>query len=198
MIRFSTRPLLTPQRVGVTLLSGLLLIPTAAFNPEGFVLAHAGHGNEFHADTPSAEAAGAIQVDRETAKRLGLKVEPVSRQRLAFGIKTTGKIEALPNQQVEVTTPVTGTVVKLLVNPGDRVKAGQPVAVMTTPELQNCEPQHWIDGQRRSARYNKPEPICSWHSETWSSNVKLWRLTSNRLKLRSALLRSVMTRIANY
>jgi len=135
LIRFLNRPLLTPQRVGVTLLSGLLLMPTAAFNPEGFVLAHGGHGNEFQAGHPSAEAAGAIQVDSETAKRLGLKVEPVSRQRLAFGIKTTGKIEALPNQQVEVTTPVTGTVVKLLVNPGDRVKAGQPVAVMTTPEL---------------------------------------------------------------
>lgn len=135
MIRFSTRPLLTPQRVGVTLLSGLLLIPTSAFNPEGFVLAHGGHGNEFQAGNPSAGAAGAIQVDSETAKRLGLKVEPVSRQRLAFGIKTTGKIEALPNQQVEVTTPVTGTVVKLLVTPGDRVNAGQPVAVMTTPEL---------------------------------------------------------------
>ena len=30
---------------------------------------------------------------------------------------------------------MTGTVIKLLVNPGDRVAAGQSVAVMTTPEL---------------------------------------------------------------
>ena len=37
--------------------------------------------------------AGAVQVDAETAKRMGSKVEPVARQRLAFGIKTTGKIE---------------------------------------------------------------------------------------------------------
>ena len=98
-------------------------------------MAHGGHGNEFQHGSQPAESAGAIQVDSQTAKRLGLKVEPVSRQRLAFGIKTTGKIEALPNQQVEVTTPVTGTVIKLLVNPGDRVQAGQSVAVMTTPEL---------------------------------------------------------------
>ncbi len=66
---------------------------------------------------------------------MGLKVEAVSRRRLAFGVKTTGKIEALPNQSVEITTPVTGTVIKLLVNPGDSVRAGQPVAVMTAPEL---------------------------------------------------------------
>jgi len=52
----------------------------------------------------SAQSADAIQVDAETMRRLGLKVEPVSRQRLAFGIKTTGQIESLPNQQVEVTT----------------------------------------------------------------------------------------------
>jgi len=53
-------------------------------------------------ESQSAQSADAIQVD-ETMRRLGLKVE-VSRQRLAFGIKTTGQIESLPNQQVEVTT----------------------------------------------------------------------------------------------
>ncbi len=105
----------------------LLTLPIQTF-------AHGGHGNEFKGGQ-AAQSAGAVQVDAETAKRMGLKVEPVSRQQLAFGLKTTGKIEALPNQKVEVTTPVTGTVIKLLVNPGDRVAAGQPVAVMTTPEL---------------------------------------------------------------
>jgi cobalt-zinc-cadmium efflux system membrane fusion protein len=66
---------------------------------------------------------------------MGLKVEPVSRQRLAFGMKTTGQLEALPNQQVEVTTPVGGTVIRLLVRPGETVAAGQAVAIMTSPEL---------------------------------------------------------------
>jgi len=70
--------------------------------------------------------------------RLGL-VEPVSRQRLAFGIKTTGQIESLPNQQVEVTTPVRGTVTRLLVQPGDQVSAGQAVAIATSQNWQNCE-----------------------------------------------------------
>ncbi len=115
------------RRLSGSLLSLLLLtLPLRS-------VAHGGHGNEFGGQ--ATQAAGAVRVDPETAKRMGLKVEPVSRQGLVFGIKTTGKIEALPNQQVEVTTPVTGTVIKLLVNPGDRVEAGQPVAVMTTPEL---------------------------------------------------------------
>ncbi len=98
-------------------------------------IAHGGHGNEFETGSQPTQATGAIQVDPKTAARMGLKVESVSQRRLTFGIKTTGQIEALPNQQVEVTTPVKGTLLRLLVNPGDRVRAGQPVAIMTSPEL---------------------------------------------------------------
>lgn len=111
-----------------TFLTLLLLTPATR------IVAHVGHGNEFQGGS-QAQSAGAIQVDPATTKRLGLKVEPVTRQRLAFGVKTTGQIESLPNQQVEVTTPVGGTVLRLLVKPGDSVQAGQAVAIMTSPEL---------------------------------------------------------------
>jgi cobalt-zinc-cadmium efflux system membrane fusion protein len=113
-----------------TVLSLLLLMMAPQIT-----LAHPGHGNEFQHDSQPAQNAGAIAVDAATAERMGLKVEAVSRQRLAFGIKTTGQIEAQPNQQVAVTTPVGGTVLRLLVKPGERVNAGQPVAIMTSPEL---------------------------------------------------------------
>ena len=116
------------RRLSATLLTlGLL-----AGNPM-VVLAHGGHGDEFKGG--SAQSTGSVQVDAETAQRLGFKVEPVTRQRLAFGVKTTGQIETLPNRQVEVTTPVGGTVLRLLVKPGDAVNAGQPVAIMTSPDL---------------------------------------------------------------
>ena len=116
------------RRLSATLLTlGLL-----AVNPT-VVLAHGGHGDEFKGG--SAQSTGSVQVDAEIAQRLGFKVEPVTRQRLAFGVKTTGQIETLPNRQVEVTTPVGGTVLRLLVKPGDKVNAGQPVAIMTSPDL---------------------------------------------------------------
>ncbi len=132
MLRPSKRfdaPPTAMRRVSSTLLS-LLLLSTPVK-----VLAHGGHGDEFQGGSQATQAEGAIQVDAETAKRIGLKVEPVSRQRLAFGIKATGQIEALPNQQVEVTTPVGGTVLRLLAKPGETVSAGQPVATMTSSEL---------------------------------------------------------------
>ena len=53
-----------------------------------------------------------------------------------MGIKTTGQIETLLSKQVEVTTPITGAkVIELLVEPGALVKQGQPVAVVSSPDL---------------------------------------------------------------
>jgi membrane fusion protein, heavy metal efflux system len=126
-------PCIPPNRsryASASLLGLLLLMATPRIT-----LAHAGHSHEFQGSSQPVQTIGAIQVDVAIAERMGLKVEAVSRQRLAFGINTTGQIEAPPNQQVEVTTPVGGTVLRLLVKPGDRVNTGQPVAVMTSPEL---------------------------------------------------------------
>ncbi len=116
-------------RVSGAILSLILLTaPTS-------VLAHGGHGNEFQGGSEASQATGSIQVDAQTAKRLGIKVEPITPQRLSVGIKATGQIETLPSKKVEVTAPIAGTVVELLVEPGADVKAGQPVAVLSSPDL---------------------------------------------------------------
>jgi cobalt-zinc-cadmium efflux system membrane fusion protein len=83
------------------------------------VLAHGGHGDEFHQENQATQSTGSIQVDAQTAQRIKIKIEPVKRQKLAVGIKTTGQVETLPSQKVEVNTPISGAkVVELLVEPG--------------------------------------------------------------------------------
>ena len=119
--------------VAITKVSGTLLSVILLATPLS-VLAHGGHGDEFQAGGET-NAPSSVQVDAQTAKGLGIKVEPVNRQRLAVGIKTTGQIETLPNKQAEVTAPIPGIVTELLVKPGDYVKANQPVAVLAAPEL---------------------------------------------------------------
>lgn len=124
------QPIVIIRCVSGTLVSLLLLASPIV------VLAHGGHGNEFQGDSEATPATSSIQVDTQTAQRLGIKVEPVKRQQLAVGIKTTGQIETLPSQRVEVTTPISGAkVVELLVEPGANVKKGQPVAVVSSPDL---------------------------------------------------------------
>jgi len=102
------------------------------------VLAGAGHDHSGASSFQGggSEASGSVEVDAETAQRLGIKVEPVKQQRLALGIKSTGQIETLPSQKVEVNTPITGAkVVELLVEPGAVVTKGQPLVVVTSPDL---------------------------------------------------------------
>ncbi len=115
----------------------LTMLSLSLLNTPTTVLAGAGHDHSgSSAFQAGGELTGSVEVDVETAKLLGVKVEPVQRQRLAVGIKTTGQIETLPSQKVEVTTPIQGVkVVELLVEPGALVKKGQPVAVVTSPDL---------------------------------------------------------------
>ncbi|MDZ8055153.1 MAG: efflux RND transporter periplasmic adaptor subunit [Aulosira sp. ZfuVER01] len=130
-----SKPLRFQPPTAIRSVSGTLLSLLILANP-AVVLAHAGHGNEFHAASEATQTATPIQVDDQTAKRLGIKVEPVKRQPLAVGIKTTGQIETLPSQKVEVNTPIAkAKVVELLVEPGATVKKGQPVAIVSSPDL---------------------------------------------------------------
>lgn len=119
--------LLLHQFSGTLLSLALLTIPAT-------VLAHGGHGDEFQGGTEATQAES-IKVDAETAKRIGLKVEPVALRSLAFGTSATGQIEASPSRKVEVTNPVGGTLVRLFVQPGDSVQQGEALAVITSGEL---------------------------------------------------------------
>jgi len=139
--------------------SGLMSLSLCTYliaNP-ALVLAHAGHGNEFKGSS-TTQTTG-ISVDQEVAKRLGIKVEPVKRQALKLALKTTGQIETLPSQKAKVTTPIKGTILALLVEPNQKVEAGQPVAVLSSPELATLKveaiaKQSEADGNAMSAIAN--------------------------------------------
>lgn len=76
-----------------------------------------------------------VELDAKAAQDVGIKAETINPRQLAFGIPTTGQIEATPDRKASVTTPVTGTISQLFVKPGDTVAAGQPVAKLYSPEL---------------------------------------------------------------
>lgn len=127
----------------LSLMNCWIFLAPAAFS-------HGGHGNEFSdkEKTSSSE----IKIDTETAQLLGVKVTPVRKQSLKVEIVATGQIELLPNQKVEVTAPIKGTILRLLVQPGSKVKAGQAVATMTSPELGDI---------RVAAQEKKSEAVAS-------------------------------------
>jgi membrane fusion protein, heavy metal efflux system len=96
-------------------------------------LAHGGHGDEFgsHDGTKSTN----VQIDGATAQQIGVQTVAAKKQSLNVEISATGQIELLPSKKVEVTAPIKGKLVQLLVQPGARVKAGQVLATLSSPEL---------------------------------------------------------------
>ncbi len=99
------------------------------------VFSHAGHGDEFNSGTTTTTTNATIEVDETTAQQMGIRVESINSSLQKTGIKTTGQIETLFDQQVEVNATTGGKVVELLVQPGDRVEKGQPLAVISSFEL---------------------------------------------------------------
>lgn len=116
-----------------SLIFGVLTVATTLIFTPAIAWAHAGHEHEFK------EASGgdntSIAVDEKTAQRLGITIATARSQPLDIGLKSTGKIEPLPDRQAEVTAPVKGKILSLLVEPGVRVRQGQPLATMTSSEL---------------------------------------------------------------
>lgn len=106
---------------------GLLLVTSAS------VLAGGDHGGSEFSNSGSGPKP--VELDDSAAQQVGIRVETVVLKQLAFGIPTTGQIEAMPDLKVAVTTPVTGTISQLLVKPGDSVTGGQTVAILYSPEL---------------------------------------------------------------
>jgi membrane fusion protein, heavy metal efflux system len=135
----TTPPSLTTE-IGLTVVTVVtfrhlswLLIPLSILSISTSALAHGGHGNEFGGQEGTKSTK--VQIDGATAQQIGVQTVAAKTQRLNVEIAATGQIELLPSKKVEVTAPIKGKLVQLLVQPGGRVKAGQILATLSSPEL---------------------------------------------------------------
>jgi membrane fusion protein, heavy metal efflux system len=111
-----------------------LLLPIWMLILSSSVSAHGGHhGSEFKSEDGAKSTN--VQVDGTTARQIGVQTVAAKKQSLNVEISATGQIELLPSKKVEVTAPVKGKLLQLMVQPGARVKAGQILATLSSPEL---------------------------------------------------------------
>ncbi len=83
--------------------------------------------------TPSEKKA--IELSAEAAKTAGIRVEAVKSNTIGEGLTVSGTVEVNPNRGAKITPPAPGKVVRLLVDLGDRVTAGQPLLVLDSYEV---------------------------------------------------------------
>lgn len=72
----------------------------------------------------------------DSARRaIGLETTTVHLQPISVSISTVGKVEAIPTREFVQHAPLSGRVTQVLVKPGDRVAAGQTLAILNSPEI---------------------------------------------------------------
>lgn len=124
---------------------------TASAEHEGEEAGHAEHGEEAgHAEEGHAGEAGHAEHGEEGAEHAGenlirlspaatrtagIRVQPVRAVVLSEPLTVPGTVEVSPTQGARITPPVPAKVIRLLVNRGDRVRAGQALVILDSVEV---------------------------------------------------------------
>ena len=154
----------------IILFSTLLLTPGLLLSRSSY--AGGGHGHGSFKENTGGNA-GTVKVDATTITRLGIKVETVARQSLPIGIQATGQLEALPEKRVDVTTPLTSRVQKVLVKTGDIVNQGQAIAIVTSPELAQLRVDAFDRGNDAQGTIQQAEADLALAQDSYTQQQKI-------------------------
>jgi cobalt-zinc-cadmium efflux system membrane fusion protein len=88
--------------------------------------------------SPKSDA-GPITLSMEARATAGIRVEPARFLVIGESMAVPGTVEVSPNREARITPPVPGKIARLLANPGDTVRAGQPLAVLDSFEVAQAE-----------------------------------------------------------
>ena len=86
------------------------------------------------AEAPKTDGVS-VSVSPEQRERGGITTGRVNLQKLSDPVEVTGEMRSFSQSKSRVDTPLAGKLIRVMVNPGDQVVAGQPVAVLQSTEL---------------------------------------------------------------
>ncbi len=122
--------IITAVIIGLISLIGLGLIVRKSFSSAESV-----EKTEEHSDEHGKEEGKEVKLEPEILSSAGLKYEGVTSQTAVALLKTTGTIEANPQKTQQITSLVSGRLEQINVGIGDKVSAGQTIAVVSSPQV---------------------------------------------------------------
>lgn len=91
------------------------------------------------ADTSAAEVSGRVKLDPAAVKNAGIRVETVRVSPVRAALIVPGVVAANPSRVARITPPVAGKVIRVLVNLGESVRAGQPLLILDSYEVAQAQ-----------------------------------------------------------
>src|SRR5262249_51874676 len=102
-------------------------VPAASREEETVPRQEAAHG--------AGDRPGLIKLDAAAIQTAGIRAEPARLTSMGETLTVPGTVEVSPNRAAKITPPVSGKIVRLSADPGDSVRAGQPLAVLDSYEV---------------------------------------------------------------
>lgn len=115
--------------------------PTEAAHPSEGHDEHAGHAGEAdeHGAHEGEHQEGVVTLSPDAQKQAKIAVVPVQPQLVADAFATTGEFEANADRLAHVKPAVPGRVTSVLKTVGDRVRAGETLAILQSSELGDAQ-----------------------------------------------------------
>lgn len=135
---------------------------------------------------------GVLRVSDETARDISLSVQPVTQITLAQTITVDGLVELPPTRRTIAAAQLSGSIAKILVDRGQKVKAGEVLAEIVSQDFQNLQLDllraHLDAGLQQSVMNNLRE------ARDAISQRRLWE-AENRLNQANTLRENVVQRL---
>ncbi len=81
---------------------------------------------------------GEVWLTAQQVRDAKVQVEPVAEHGVGNEIVTTGKVSFDDLRVAHIFSPVTGRIKRIVANPGERVKKGDPLAIIESPDVGNA------------------------------------------------------------
>jgi multidrug efflux pump subunit AcrA (membrane-fusion protein) len=101
------------------------------------ICAFAGCSRKENEETPSVEKheENVVTLTKEGLQHVAIKTEPVLRGSIEMTLKAAGRVTANQNKTAKISSTLEGRIAKIDVDLNDKVRAGETLALVQTPEL---------------------------------------------------------------
>jgi len=93
------------------------------------------HHHEHHEHEHKHEESGKIHLSDREIEEFGIETARVGTHKFLKSVELPGEIEAIPGREAEVAAPLEGFIEKIYKKVGERVKRGERLAALRSPEL---------------------------------------------------------------
>ncbi len=137
---------------------------------------------------------GVLRVSEETARDIGLALQPTSQLTLAETITVDGLVDVPPTRRTVASAQLSGSIARILVDRGQKIRAGEVLAEIVSQDFQNLQ----LDLLRAHLDSELQQEIMRNLGEARDavSQRRLWE-AENRLNLTNGLRENVRQRLTS-